>query len=522
MTGISTRSLTCLIHDATRFCWLMRSMRRSAVCLLLNAQLAYTGRNSPADNVAVPSAEPSGTPDCASWCSIDFAAQHCEGAGAHRACDLCDYCIARAEQREYEMAHAPSPAPPPEDTLAALMAAASYAHISQTPVAVAATRGTGTAAPPPPVKTCSPWCDPIVTSSHCPDDRCASCAFCVAWSLELKYGKLRDSVAPSGSRDVALGCEQWCSADSAAAHCKDARCQGCAFSCDLEASCASWCDEQHMASHCGKDACFGCEYCLHSPPPSPPPHLLPSLLPPPTPPPPPAQRQQPLASLVRSDLLGETFGIGLATGLEYGAAEEGEQASQDPEEGVERVSSPLDPKAILRAGGVILSWAPPPAPCHALPSLHSSYRTANAPCASVTTSLIPVTTSSSPTTNLMDNSLRERPAGSLEAFGDVAGDAKDEIVEGALSPALFAGVAALVAIANCCACALLKAIRGNEYKSAPVEDASDDAGDGSDSDDAAGPMNDSVKRKNKRRQDRDARTSTSNELQEEEDWDDAS
>ena len=77
---------------------------RSAVCLLLlNAQLAYTGRNSPADNVAVPSAEPSGTPDCASWCSIDFAAQHCEGAGAHRACDLCDYCIARAEQREYEM-----------------------------------------------------------------------------------------------------------------------------------------------------------------------------------------------------------------------------------------------------------------------------------------------------------------------------------------------------------------------------------------------------------------------------------
>jgi len=67
---------------------------RHFTAVLLMAGHASAGRNSPLDDLAPARTEPTGTADCAAWCSPDFA-EHCTSLGARRQCELCDFCIAR-------------------------------------------------------------------------------------------------------------------------------------------------------------------------------------------------------------------------------------------------------------------------------------------------------------------------------------------------------------------------------------------------------------------------------------------
>ena len=56
-------------------------------------------------------------------------------------------------------------------------------------------------------------------------------------------------------------CFDWCSEDSAEAHCKEPRCQGCGWDCSGSALCGSWCDAHLKSVHCGLGPCSGCGFC---------------------------------------------------------------------------------------------------------------------------------------------------------------------------------------------------------------------------------------------------------------------
>ena len=501
--------------------------RQSHLLLFCSLASSEAGRNSASDGDPTANAEPQGTPNCADWCSPDFS-EHCTALTAHRQCELCDFCIARAEQAAYEQSQLPSPSPPPEDTFAALYASSSKASSTSAGFGPSSTESSSSQPPHdaalvPASTTCAAWCDEVSRASHCVEPRCAPCAFCVTYQLERTYGAHPATSArahSSGPVVFARSCEPWCSEDSAAAHCLDRRCNDCGFACGA-ATCAGWCAEEHRTFHCAQDACGGCGFCLQSPPPSPLPHppsprpALPPLPPitSPAPPPPPTNAllvwQQ--ASLSESEDEGDYLGDSPA---EYGRASDGVgvggtgSAEEGEENSAEASLSAAD--ALLSQGGVLLQWTPPPSPA----------------ASGAAAAALAAARGSQSGMQVYSGAAGDGP--SHDTAGGYSSDSGTDLESGVdASTGLLIGSAALLAVTvNCILCAIVKRRRGGEYRSASTNEENEDDEEEEvavDDEEAAAPSKPTrrggAKRGGERTRTADAHAGEDEEVDE---WDDAS